>query len=154
VQHSATHSVSLQHSAAHCSPKPMSDSRNISKLGTRLLANIVMHITFQTTQYTATKCNKVWHTSTHCNTLHSKPYVTHCNTLQHTAAHCSTLQHPATHCILNRMQACLRLVKRCCSALQGTRLESSHSPSLKFHYNTQSPPPHPHKKNVRGKHPK
>ena len=36
------------------------------------------------------------HTATHCTTLQHT--AAHCSTLQHTAAHCSTLQHTATHC--------------------------------------------------------
>ena len=38
--------------------------------------------------------------------------LTHCNTLQHTAAHCNTLQHPATPCNMLQHPA------TCCNTLQ------------------------------------
>jgi len=41
-------------------------------------------------------CNTLQHTATHCNT--PQHTATHCNTLQHTATHCNALQHTATHC--------------------------------------------------------
>jgi len=41
-------------------------------------------------------CNTLQHTATHCNTLQHT--ATHCNTLQRTATHCHTLPHTATHC--------------------------------------------------------
>ena len=49
---------------------------------------------------TATRCNTLQHTETHCNLfvpLYRWYTATHCNTLQHTATHCNTLQHTATH---------------------------------------------------------
>jgi len=69
--------------------------------------------------YTATHCNTLQHTATHCaaNTLafpytrgQTNPlvqvqsyldiytYETHCNIQKHTALHCNTLHHTATHC--------------------------------------------------------
>jgi len=65
---------------------------------------------------TATHCNTLQHTATHCKTrcnalqhtathLTRTPHVSSCATLlvcfitlQHTAIHCNTLQHTATHC--------------------------------------------------------
>ena len=64
---------------------------------TRLL---LLHvILFHSLQHSAsvfiTHCNTLQHTATHCNTLQHT--ATHCNTLQHATAHCNTLQHTAQH---------------------------------------------------------
>jgi len=55
--------------------------------------------------HTATNCNTLQLTVTHCNVCHarvarvSRVRVTRpFHTLQHTATHCNTLQHTATHC--------------------------------------------------------
>ena len=59
---------------------------------------------YNISKVTATHCNTLQHTATHCTTHCStlQHTETHCNTLQHTAqhtaAHCNTLQHTATHC--------------------------------------------------------
>jgi len=52
-------------------------------------------------QHTATQCNTLQHTATHCNTLqctatHRRGCTPH--TMQHTATHSNALQHTATHC--------------------------------------------------------
>jgi len=63
-----------------------------------------------TSQQTATHCNILQHTATHCMRRTASPLVCgplkcvkKCNTLQHTATHiekhCNTLQHTTTHCI-------------------------------------------------------
>jgi len=44
---------------------------------------------------TATHCNTLQHTATHCNTLHLMEW----QVIAGTARHCNTLQHTATHCI-------------------------------------------------------
>jgi len=66
-------------------------------------------------QNTATLCNTLQHTATHCNNhdTHNNSFVriwdlftkailhselSSCSTLQHTATHCNTLQHNAQHC--------------------------------------------------------
>jgi len=70
-----------------------------------------------------------------------RTYVTHCNTLLHTATHCNTLQHTATHC--NTAYACA-LVPGCrqrlniCDALQHT---ATHCNTLQ-HTATQLMPVH------------
>jgi len=126
VQHTQCHCSTLQHTVAL---NPCQIREIFPNLARDCLQILLMHITFQTTQYTATKCNKVWHTSTHCNTLHSKPYVRHCNTLQHTATHCSTLQHTAAPCntlhskpYAGLSQACLKVLQ--CDAGYSTGVES------------------------------
>ena len=44
-------------------------------------------------------CNTLQHTAAHRNTCNTLQHTaTHCNTLQHTATHYNTLQHTATHC--------------------------------------------------------
>jgi len=56
--------------------------------------------------HTATHCNTLPRTWTHCNTLqhtathcHALPHnAARCNTLQRTATRCHTLPHAATHC--------------------------------------------------------
>ena len=102
LQHTPTHSNTLQHTA----------TLNIASL-------------LQRDEPSATHCSTLQHTATHCNTerltkaslfQRDQPVATHCNTLQHTATHCNTecltiaslsqrdehdratLQHTATHC--------------------------------------------------------
>ena len=50
----------------------------------------------------ATHCNTLQHTATHCNIICGKRPARQaiCKTLQHTATHCNTLQHSATICKL------------------------------------------------------
>ena len=48
--------------------------------------------------------------------LHTLGYITHCNTLQHTATHCNTLQHTTTHCNTLQHTATHRNTLRCSSS--------------------------------------
>ena len=43
-----------------------------------------------------THCNTLHHTAPHCTALHHN--APHCTTLHHTAPDCTTLHHTATHC--------------------------------------------------------
>jgi len=84
----ATHCSALKHTALH--------------------SNIATHCTILL--YTAKYRNTLQHSAAYCNTPGwcawcfatsnrvVLPFVTHCNTLQHTATHCNTLQHTATPC--------------------------------------------------------
>ena len=99
----------------------------ISKLSDALFeayqsGNILQHAATQTglfaahmsssQKHTATRCNMLQLTATHCNTNRNigsafeqltathcslQCTVTHCNTLQHTASHCNSPQHAATN---------------------------------------------------------
>jgi len=46
--------------------------------------------------YTTSQADMAFDFLTHCNTLHHT--APHCTALHHTAPHCTTLQHTATHC--------------------------------------------------------
>jgi len=47
---------------------------------------------------TATHCDALRRTATHCSTFGCHHSCNHRNTLRHTATRCNTLQHTATHC--------------------------------------------------------
>jgi len=51
------------------------------------IAPFVYLCVYDSQKHTATHCNTLQHTATHC-----KHTATHCNTLQYTATHCNTLQ--------------------------------------------------------------
>jgi len=67
-------------------------------------------------QHTATDCNTLQLTATHCSTRRPRRNATHCNTLQHTATHCNRLQLTATHCSTRRP----RRTATHCNTLQHT----------------------------------
>ena len=104
--------------------------------------SIILQHSAYTPQRSATFCNTLQHTATHCNILHmhwteSVWYnmlytATHCNTLQHTATHCNTLQLTATHC--NTLYT--HWSEFVCYNAQSTATHCNTLQHTKTHYNT------------------
>jgi len=89
LQHTATRSTTLQHTATHCN---MPNSNTPQHAATHCA----------TLHHAATLYNMLQRTATHaphCTTLHHTAHTaSYRTTLHHTAPHCTTLQHTATHC--------------------------------------------------------
>ena len=90
LQHTAPHSIALQHTATH---------QNNRRPNTSYCSHIhAKHCNAR--PHTATHCYTLQHTATHLHKRRFKytfppPYPYH--TLQRTATHCNALQHTATH---------------------------------------------------------
>jgi len=86
TQHTATHYITLQHTATHCNTH----------------CACVRWIDTSQTQYSATHCNTLQQTATThcvCSMYGDLPDTMYCNTLQHTATQCKT------HCACDRCMA-------------------------------------------------
>ena len=120
MQRTATHCVTLQHTAkhtaTHCNTLQHTATECINH-NVRVVQGDSQHVAINTLQHTATHYNTAQHTASHCvtmrhttsqcSTLHNtsttsweSSKVTRSMSHQHTATHCNnSLQFTATHCI-------------------------------------------------------